>query len=107
MDTEAGIFEGIPDSDMVRPVRGVRTIAKRSGLTQGYISRVLNGKRSVKLVAARKISRAMGITLDKLYLIIERNRHRGVPTEVSTRISAGMARKKAQSVIDGIGNAHS
>ena len=78
-----------------RPVPNSFTqIAKRSGIAVGYISRILNGKRDIKLSTARVVAAAMHISLDRLVDAIEVNVARGVPPEVSRRVRDGMLKKR-------------
>lgn len=76
---------------------GYHAISRRCGLHIGHISRILNGKRNPSLATARRLAeKGMGITLDKLVSTIDRNRKRGVPAEISDKISAGVRAARAR-----------
>lgn len=73
-----------------------RAIRERTGYSIGYISRVLNGKRNPRFNTVKKFAQGMNITLDRLARMIDDNRERGVPIEVSQRISEGMKRARSR-----------
>lgn len=73
-----------------------RAIARRTGLNISSVSRILNGKRNPSLATATRVATAMRVSVDRLIAIINTNRNRGVPKEVSQRITEGMKRRKSQ-----------
>lgn len=68
----------------------IRKSSKKTGITQGYISRVLNGKRNPRFTVACQIADSMHITLDGLRRTIDMRRAAGVDPEVSAKISEGV-----------------
>ena len=56
---------GIPRQKV--PNTAVQRASRRSGLTPGYISRVLAAKRDPRLTTAVRIANAMDMTIDQLY----------------------------------------
>jgi len=63
----------------VRPERvigtvSLRSVARRSKLSSGYLSRVLSGQRRLSLDAAARLAAGLGITVDELYKRLKRRR---------------------------------
>jgi transcriptional regulator with XRE-family HTH domain len=48
----------------VRPQISIREAARRSGLSFGYVNRVVNGHRDPRLSAAKKLAKAFHMSLD-------------------------------------------
>lgn len=70
----------------------IRRAARKSGLTVGYISRVMNGRRTPRLATAKLIADAMNVSLDRLYQLIEAKRGNSTKEqrERSAAISLGL-----------------
>ena len=47
-----------------------RQLAKKVGVTDSYISYLLNGKREPSLAMAQKIAKALGMSLDRFILVL-------------------------------------
>lgn len=69
--------------------------AERTGISRGHISRVLNGKRVPSFTVACKIADGMNIGLDALRREIEGRKAKGVPSDLSAKISEGVKRSQA------------
>lgn len=81
----------------------IRRAARRSGLTVGYISRVMQGKRNPRLSTAKLIARAMNMSVDRLFETIESNRAAGrSPQQIarSRAISNGLKQRAAVSELE-------
>lgn len=81
-----------------KPTRnGYRSVSARTGLNVGHISRIMNGKRNASFATICLLADGMGLSIDRLRRMIEDNRQRGVPEEVSRRISDGVKRAMGRS----------
>lgn len=69
---------------------GYVAICNRTGMDIGHLSRILNGRRDPRLSTLRKLAKGMKMGLDELVALIEKRRARGVPPELSRRISEGV-----------------
>jgi len=69
---------------------GYRAISHRTGIDIAHLSRILNGHRDPRLSTIKRLAKGMGVTIDGLADIIEGNRRRGVPPEITERIREGM-----------------
>lgn len=80
---------------MATIVSRVRRIAKRTGLTPGHVSRVLNGRRKPSFGTLKKIAAAMNVSESRLVRIIEERAAEPVPEEVSAAIRKGLLKRQA------------
>ena len=75
---------------------GYVAICHRTGMDIGHLSRVLNGRRDPRLSTLRRLAKGMNMGLDDLVKLIEGRRKRGVPPEISKRISDGVLAANAR-----------
>lgn len=76
-----------------RRCRTNRGTARKSGLTHGYVSRVMRGLKDPRFSTARRIADARGITLDTLAKEIDKGKDKVVDPSLSERISSGVKLK--------------
>lgn len=67
----------VGDSHVLKALTGVSQaeLARRTGLTEPYLSMVLHGKRMPRVESMMRLSRALGVTVEMLYrhLVLRRD----------------------------------